>query len=104
MTTEAIAKRHNRRGKATFGPGIALLAAFATLCDQVNLAAPVARGLRLAHVNLLEIALHQLLELGESFTLKSLDHEIAGLHPTGGKFERQLAQVNGTRLIRRFHP
>ncbi len=71
-----------------------------TLRDEVDLAAAIARRLRLAHVHLFELLLHRPLELRESTTLERFDDQIAaGLQPLRGKFERQLAQMHGARLI-----
>ena len=68
---------------------------FAALGDQIDLAAPVSRRLRLAHVNLREMPLQRAPQRNEAFTLKRLDHEIAAwLQPSYGKFERQLTKMD----------
>src|SRR4030095_3569307 len=76
------------------------ISAILALSDKIDLTAAIARRLWLADMDLREMLLHRTYEFLESLALKRFDGQItAGLQPFLRKFERQLTQVDRTRLI-----
>src|SRR5436190_3899954 len=75
---------------------------FEALGDDIDLAAPVPRRLRLAHIDFGESLLRGAPQGHETLALERFEHEIAArLQPCRCKFERQLAKMHRSGLIRR---
>src|SRR5262245_47230243 len=100
MTPGATFRRSRRFGTARTlvkptGPR-----GFKPLRHQVDLPAPVAGGLGLPRVNLVEMTLHFPLEFRKTGPLKGLDHKIAsGFEPAAGEFQGKLSQMDCAGLI-----